>query len=126
MKRKPILKVSAQSEINTAELWVKMKLTYPRAWESDNGKLGEEGFKLWRNALARFSNTTIMRALDKAVSGEKYLDWPPRLPAFLAICKSVVPKAYHDRKKTLPKPPVSHKKALEYTRDIKKHYVKLS
>lgn len=104
------------SKVATA-VFARMQTIYGRQWAAAIGgdqKAYQAALAQWGRALARYEVDDVGRAIDTAQ--RHYVDWPPTLPQFVALCRR--PACHRELPKALPKPR-NKSKAAEAIRELK-------
>lgn len=100
-------RVEPLPEKAVSQLFVRLTSIYPHRWASQfrSAEMLEAAKREWAFELGEFSREDIGRALHMAK--RQYIDWPPTLPQFRALCRQYASAAHRpfDKAKALTKKP---------------------
>ena len=93
------------------KFWSQMRSVYGRQkWDREFPL--DECADIWQSALSRYHPRHILQAIGNCA--RFHTDWPPTLPQFLGICRSVA----RPDQKLIPAPRVDPRKALEHVTEV--------
>ena len=100
----------AKTDIET--FWTQMRAIYGRQkWDREFPM--DDCADIWESALSRFGRKHILQAIGNCA--RFHTDWPPTLPQFLGLCRSVA----RSEPKLIPAPRVDTKAALEHVSEVR-------
>lgn len=97
------------------ELWKHMVMTYGHKWVSNYGEADHDD--TWLLGLQGKQPSEL--GWGVLASQQKYLEWPPTLPQFRALCAAPLPKIVYDRTPLPKRTPAEREAGLKHLANIR-------